>query len=223
MSLALSLVAALVVHAAPAGPEGYFTGAEGLGQISKTKSGYQLDVVTSGAQIKLHPAPTDEHIMTVDGELWLIFTPDFSAFTLSATTPENKDAPLTFQRTTLEASKDLIAKADKERAQDEGRQMLRQAMYAEKSYYAERDVFSADANQVGLLFEACRDGKRAPAKAGELAGCHFVMTLKVTGEGPEMKLMATVTGVSDPVKGLVATMASYDRPGTKAWDVRSAP
>jgi hypothetical protein len=226
--VALALHAAPAVPAvpavpAPAGPEGFYVSDQGSVIITPAKAGYEFDFVGGNSRLKLHPAPSEPHIMTTDGEIWAEFTPEYSGLTLTATSPENQDPPLKFKRASKEEETAALAKGRQERVAEEAHAMLIAFMVAERSFYVERETYSADPKWLMLTFDPCRDGTHAKAKAGELAGCNFVMSLKTTGKGQALQVTATVTGASEAAKGLSASMATFDRPGTPAFKVLSSP
>jgi hypothetical protein len=159
--------------------------------------------------------------MTVDGELWAEFTPDYSSVTMTATTPGNQDAPIVLTRVSVEEAASVLAKAALAEAQDEGRRLVKMAATSERAFYAEKDAYSADPMDIGFLPEPCPDKSRAPARKGEVAACRFVVTIKVTGKGPDAQVLLTATGVVAPVKGMVWTSASYERPGQLPWEPKS--
>jgi hypothetical protein len=92
-------------------------------------------------------------------------------------------------------------------------QNLKAMFIAQKSYFAERDRYSASLDQIGFApDEWCEDGARLRIKEKSTefkkVGCHFIYELETLGEGVQMQFRAYARGAVAPVLGINYLMES---------------
>ena len=84
---------------------------------------------------------------------------------------------------------------------------------AQKSYFAERDRYSTDLDQVGFLPEEwCEDGARLKIKEKSTSvkkvGCHFIYEVETLGTDASMQFRAYARGAVAPALGLTYLVES---------------
>ena len=86
-------------------------------------------------------------------------------------------------------------------------QHLKAMFVAQKSFFAEKDRYSASLDQIGFApSDWCEDGARLhiKEKATEFkkVGCHFIYEMETLGEGVQMQFRAYARGAVAPVLGI---------------------
>ena len=91
---------------------------------------------------------------------------------------------------------------------------LKSLFTAQRAYFAEKDAFSTNLDQVGFQpDEWCEDGARLriteQPSALKKVGCHFVYEVETTGTGGAMQVRCFARGAVDAAMGLTYFVDSH--------------
>jgi hypothetical protein len=106
-----------------------------------------------------------------------------------------------------------MAKQTQKARESEAKTTLRGLYTAEKSYFGERDRYTADYAQLGWEPVACPDGTRPSVPSrGWVAGCNFIYRVEIQGQGAKATFTGYAVGVGPNVLGMEVKVASDGEP-----------
>ena len=123
-------------------------------------------------------------------------------------------------REMIDAQRDLairlvqnMSKQTQKARESEAKTTLKGLFVAEKSYFGERDRYTADYAQLGWEPAACPDGTRpgVPSK-GWIAGCNFIYRVEIQGQGQKATFTGYAVGVGPNVVGMELKVGSDGDP-----------
>jgi hypothetical protein len=108
--------------------------------------------------------------------------------------------------TSVQASGATVRQSYPKEIEKEALEQLRGLYTAEKSYYAEKDQYSADLRAIGFEPNAwCPDGARLLIQnvgPNEAVGCHFTYRVELDETGPQAQFTLHAHGAAPPAIGL---------------------